>query len=102
MGVDDAVDGAQVELLKGGGRHGPRILVQRRRDELLEHEQRGEGVGHFEAVDGLEAFGILDVDVADGGPIAIPEGRREVPQANDIVLKKMGSLSEWQKIMDNK
>ena len=65
----------------------------------MEHEQRVEGVGHFEAVDGLEASGILDVDVADGGPVAIPEGRREVPKADDIVLKKKtGSLSKWQKI----
>ena len=65
----------------------------------MEYEQRGEGVGHFEAVDGLEAFGILDVDVTDGGPVAILVGRREVPQANDIVLKKIGLLSNCQNKM---
>ena len=58
----------------------------------MEHEERGEGVGHFEAVDGLEAFGILDVDVADSGPIAILVGRGEVPQANDIILEIKDSL----------
>ena len=58
----------------------------------MKHEQRGEGVGHLEAVDGLEASGIQDVDVADGGPVAVPVGSREVPQADDIALKQTGWL----------